>query len=105
MTTIVVADDHQIVREGLVKLLESRDDFQVVGQASDGLEAVELVLDKKPDLVLMDILMPKLSGIDATRRIQKEGCTAKILVLSMNENRASVEEVLREVYRQQRGDG
>ena len=95
MTTIVVADDHQIVREGLVKLLESRDDFQVVGQASDGLEAVELVLAKKPDLVLMDILMPKLSGIDATRRIQKEGCTAKILVLSMNENRASVEEVLR----------
>ncbi len=95
MTTIVVADDHQIVREGLVKLLESRDDFQVVGQASDGLEAVELVLEKNPDLVLMDILMPKLSGIDATRRIQKEGCTAKILVLSMNENRASVEEVLR----------
>ena len=46
MTTIVVADDHQIVREGLVKLLESRDDFQVVGQASDGLEAVELVLEK-----------------------------------------------------------
>ncbi len=95
MTTIVVADDHQIVREGLVKLLESRDDFQVVGQASDGLEAVELVLETNPDLVLMDILMPKLSGIDATRRIQKEGCTAKILVLSMNENRASVEEVLR----------
>ena len=95
MTTIVVADDHQIVREGLVKLLESRNDFQVVGQASDGFEAVELVLEKNPDLVLMDILMPKLSGIDATRRLQKEGCAAKILVLSMNENRASVEEVLR----------
>ena len=95
MTKIVVADDHQIVREGLVKLLESRADFEVVGQAADGLEAVELVLQTKPDLVLMDILMPKISGIDATRRLQKEGCTAKILVLSMNENRASVEEVLR----------
>ena len=95
MTKIVVADDHQIVREGLVKLLESREDFEVVGQASDGLEAVEMVLEKKPDLVLMDILMPKISGIDATRRLQKEGCTTKILVLSMNENRASVEEVLR----------
>ena len=95
MTKIVVADDHQIVREGLVKLLESREDFEVVGQASDGLEAVEMVLEKKPDLVLMDILMPKISGIDATRRLQREGCTAKILVLSMNENRASVEEVLR----------
>ena len=95
MTTIVVADDHKIVREGLVKLLEGRSDFSVVGEASDGEEAVQLVLDKQPDVVIMDIWMPRLSGIDATRRIGKRGSAAKILVLSMHESRDYVEEVLR----------
>jgi DNA-binding NarL/FixJ family response regulator len=95
MTTIVVADDHRIVREGLVKLLESREDFEVIGEASDGEEAVNLVLEKEPDIVLMDIWMPRLSGIDATRRINKRGSSAKVLVLSMHESRTYVEEVLR----------
>lgn len=95
MTTIVVADDHRIVREGLVKLLESREDFEVVGEAADGEEAVNLVLEKKPDVVLMDIWMPRLSGIDATRRIGKHGSASKVLVLSMHESRTYVEEVLR----------
>lgn len=95
MTTIVVADDHKIVREGLVKLLEGRSDFSVVGEAADGEEAVQMVLDKRPDVVIMDIWMPRLSGIDATRRIGKRGCPAKILVLSMHESRDYVEEVLR----------
>jgi len=95
MTTIVVCDDHSIVREGLIKLLESRSDLQVIGQASDGEEAVNLVLDKQPDVVLMDIWMPRLSGIDATRRIGKRGSEAKVLVLSMHESRTYVEEVLR----------
>ncbi len=94
-TTIVVADDHKIVREGLVKLLESRDDFQIVGEASDGEEAVEVVLATQPDIVLMDIWMPRLSGIDAIRRIGHHGCPSKILVLSMQEGRSSLEEVLR----------
>ena len=57
MTTIVVADDHKIVREGLVKLLEGRADFSVIGEASDGEEAVQMVLEKKPDVVIMDIHM------------------------------------------------
>ncbi len=95
MTTIVVADDHKIVREGLVKLLEARPDFTVIGEASDGEEAVRMVLEKKPDVVIMDIWMPRLSGIDATRRIGKRGSQAKILVLSMHESRTYVEEVLR----------
>ena len=94
-TTIVVADDHKLVREGLVRLLETRDDVEVVGEASDGEEAVRLVLDKQPDLVLMDIWMPRLSGIDATRRIGKGGSKTKILVLSMHESRSYVEQVLR----------
>jgi DNA-binding NarL/FixJ family response regulator len=95
MTTIVVADDHKIVREGLVRLLQEREDFTVVGEASDGEEAVQMVLDKQPDVVIMDIWMPRLSGIDATRRIGKRGCDSKILVLSMHESRTYVEEVLR----------
>jgi DNA-binding NarL/FixJ family response regulator len=95
MTTIVVADDHKIVREGLVKLLEEREDFTVVGEASDGEEAVQMVLEKQPDVVIMDIWMPRLGGIDATRRIGKKGSKSKILVLSMHENRTYVEEVLR----------
>ena len=95
MTTIVVADDHKIVREGLVKLLETREDFEVIGEASDGEEAVNLVLEKEPDIVLMDIWMPRLSGIDATRRIGKRGSSAKVLVLSMHESRTYVEQVLR----------
>jgi len=94
-TTIVVADDHKIVREGIRKLLETRDDFKVVGEASDGEEAVQLVLEKKPDVALMDIWMPRLSGIDATRRIGKRGLDTKVLVLSMHASRSYVEEVLR----------
>jgi DNA-binding NarL/FixJ family response regulator len=94
-TTIVVADDHKIVREGIRKVLETREDFQVVGEASDGEEAVQMVIEKEPDVALMDIWMPRLSGIDATRRIGKRGLETKVLVLSMHESRAYVEEVLR----------
>ena len=94
-TTIVLADDHKIVREGIRKLLETREDFEVVGEASDGEEAVQLVVEKRPDIALMDIWMPRLSGIDATRRIEKRGLDTKVVVLSMHESRNYVEEVLR----------
>jgi DNA-binding NarL/FixJ family response regulator len=94
-TRIVVADDHRIVREGLRRLLESRLDFSVVGEASDGEEAVEVSLREHPDLVLMDLSMPKLSGIDATRRITEAEKDSKVLVLSMHESPGYVEEVLR----------
>jgi len=94
-TTIVLADDHIVVRQGIRKLLETREDFRIVGEASDGEEAVKLVAEKKPDIALMDLWMPRLSGIDATRRIGKRGLATKVLVLSMHESRAYVEEVLR----------
>jgi DNA-binding NarL/FixJ family response regulator len=95
MTTIVVADDHRVIREGLVKLLETREDFSVIGEANDGEEAVQMVLERQPDVVIMDIWMPRLSGIDATRRIGKKATNTKVLVLSMHENQSYVEEVLR----------
>ena len=94
-TTIVVVDDHKLVREGIRRLLETREDFRVVGEASDGEEAVALVTEKQPDIALMDIWMPRLSGIDATRRIGKRGLATRVLVLSMHESRSFVEEVLR----------
>jgi DNA-binding NarL/FixJ family response regulator len=94
-TRIVLADDHRIVREGLRMLLDNRNDIKVVGEACDGEEVLQVVGQEHPDVVVMDLSMPKLSGIDATRRITESGSRAKILVLSMHESPGYVEEVLR----------
>jgi DNA-binding NarL/FixJ family response regulator len=93
-TTILVADDHQIVRQGLKRLLSKRGDFTIVAEASDGEQAVEIASRRHPDVVLMDISMPRLSGIDATRRIAAGGRT-KVLALSMHDGQSYVEEALR----------
>lgn len=93
-TTIMLADDHQIVRQGLKRILSRRGDFDVVGEACDGEQAVDLAERKQPDVILMDISMPRLSGIDATRRIARLGRT-KILALSMHDGQSYVEEALR----------
>lgn len=95
MPTIAIIDDHTIVREGLRKLLEAREDFQVIGEAQDGVEGVELVLKMKPDVAIMDICMPKMSGVEATRKICQSGSSTKVLVLSMNDNSGRIGEVLR----------
>ncbi len=93
-TTILVADDHQIVRQGIRRLLSKREDFSVVAEASNGEQAVELAERKQPDVILMDISMPRMSGIDATRQISRGGQT-KILALSMHDGQSYVEEALR----------
>jgi DNA-binding NarL/FixJ family response regulator len=93
-TTILVADDHQIVRQGLKRLLSKRGDFNIVAEAADGEQAVEMAGRQRPDVVLMDISMPRLSGIDATRRIVADGHT-KVLALSMHDTQSYVEEALR----------
>ena len=94
-TTILLADDHRIVREGFRRILEDQPGFEVVGEATNGEEAVRMVTEKRPDVVLMDISMPLLSGIDATRRIAKLGLGTRVLVCSMHDDRTCVEEVLR----------
>jgi NarL family two-component system response regulator LiaR len=79
---IVIADDHQVVRHGLRAFLEIYEDIRVVGEASDGAECVEVARREKPDVVLMDLVMPGMDGIQATRRLAELGLDARVIVLT-----------------------
>ena len=83
---IVVADDHRMVREGIVRILEDAGGYEVVAQASDGVEAVEHATKLQPDIVVMDLTMPRLSGLDAVRRIHDALPQIRILVLTVHED-------------------
>lgn len=83
---IVVADDHRMVREGIVRILHDAEGFEVVAEAADGVEAVELVQQHNPDIVVMDLTMPRLSGLDAVRRIHDAVPRVRILVLTVHED-------------------
>uniref|UniRef100_UPI000A406E38 response regulator n=1 Tax=Actinacidiphila rubida TaxID=310780 RepID=UPI000A406E38 len=82
MTRVVVADDQTIVREGIVMLLGLLPDIDVVGAAADGEEAVRLVAEQRPDVVLMDLRMPRCDGVEATRRIRAEHPGTQVVVLT-----------------------
>lgn len=90
MIRVLVADDHPIVRGGIVGLLADTDDIEVVGQASDGLEAVQLASDLRPDLVLMDLRMPGLGGDEATSRILAARPVTKVVILTTYESDTSI---------------
>lgn len=90
MIRVLVADDHPIVRGGIVALLESADDLSVVGEASTGLQAVELALEHEPDIVLMDLQMPALSGAEATARILEQRPGIRVIVLTTYESDSAI---------------
>ena len=92
---ILLADDHEIVREGLRNLLEKQEGFEVVAEAEDGLAAVKKAKKLSPDLVIMDIGMPDLNGIEATRQILAESPHIKIIALSMHSETRFVSEMLK----------
>jgi two-component system response regulator NreC len=92
---VLLADDHTIVRKGLRSLLDAEDDMVVIGEADDGKQAIELVEQKKPEIVVMDIGMPVLNGLEATRRILKKHPGTKVLILTMHTNEEYVFEILR----------
>ena len=88
---IILAEDHRITREGLVNLLQERPDMEVVGEAENGREAVKLASELSPDLVIMDVTMPDLNGIDATRIITSESNNTKVIALSMYSDKQFVQ--------------
>lgn len=91
---ILLADDHQLMRQGLRSMLEEQPNLNVIGEADDGRTAVRLAKELKPDLVVMDVTMPDLNGIDATRQIRAENPNVRVVALSMHAERQFVMQML-----------
>ena len=93
--TILLADDHKIMREGLRSLIEKQPDMKVVGEAEDGRTTLQLAEKLKPDIIIMDITMPDLNGIEATRQIHSHCPKARVIALSMHSDRLLVAEMFK----------
>lgn len=94
-TKILLVDDHKILRDGIRSLVKEYDDIEVVGEAADGRAAIRLVKEFSPDVVVMDISMPELNGIDATRKILADHPGVKIIALSMHYDKQFVSEIFK----------
>ncbi|MBE0534474.1 MAG: response regulator transcription factor [Phycisphaerae bacterium] len=92
---ILLVDDHEIMRQGLYLLLEKQPDLEVVGQAQNGRMAVELAREHKPDVIIMDVNMPGLDGVDATRQITQNDGDVKVVALSMHSKKGFIVEMLK----------
>lgn len=93
--TVVLAEDHALVRAGLRSLLQDVEGIKIVGEAADGHEALRLVAERGPDVVLMDVSMPRLNGLEAAARVAKDHPGTRVLILSMHANEAYIHQALR----------
>ncbi len=92
---ILLGDDHTLVRQGIKKILEERPDWEVIAEASDGREAVREALEQEPDIAILDIGMPSLNGIEATRQIVRRTAAVRVLILSMHADEAYIIQALK----------
>lgn len=92
---VLIADDHAVLRDGLHALLNMHEDMEVVGEAGDGLEALEKITELRPDIVLMDIAMPRLGGLEATLEVRQRKLPTKVLVLTQYDNREYIFQMLK----------
>ena len=92
---ILLADDHEVVRKGLKALLSAEPDFDILGEAGDGIDTIELVSKLQPDILVLDLMMPGMNGLEVTRRLSKKNPEVGIIILSMHSNEAYVLEALR----------
>jgi two-component system, NarL family, response regulator NreC len=95
MISIILADDHQVVRKGLKALLSAEQDFNIVGETGDGIETVKLVEELQPDVLILDLMMSGINGLEVTRQLNKKVPKISIVILSMHSNEAYVLEALR----------
>jgi len=95
MITVLIADDHALIREGIKQILELEEDISVVGKANDGEEAFELAEKLNPDIILLDINMPKLNGIETLRRFKDMGIKSKVIILTIHEDKEYILKTLK----------
>lgn len=95
MIRVLVVDDHRLVRQGLRALLASAPDIEVIGEARDGREAIDMATDQIPNIILMDVDMPRLSGLQATQAIRALDLASRIIILSMYSDEALVRQAMR----------
>jgi two-component system response regulator DegU len=93
--TLLLADDHTLFRQGLRRIFELEDDIEIVGESSDGESAVQMATQLRPNVVLMDINMPRKSGVEATREIKERASEVKVLILSIHDDEAYIFETIR----------
>lgn len=93
--SVVLVDDHVLVRKGLRKILEMEEDIEVIGEASDGISAIEEIKAKKPRVVLLDINMPQMNGIEVTKALKKERLDTKIIILTIYDDREYLLELIK----------
>ena len=93
--SVMIADDHALIREGIKQILELENDITVIAQAGDGEEAIEKALELKPEVILLDINMPKVNGIEALRRFKDLGISSKVIMLTIHEDKEYIYETIK----------